>query len=392
MKSTSLTKRILLPVTALLLCVQANAQKPETVYGNARIEKPTSWYQEQSAAWKKEVEKNPKDGNAWYNYYYANRVLAYRPDDTRKMEEKQAAIDKLIEDMGKSIPNSYEYNLCKWAAGGFDLSLLPYLKRANELGPDRTEHIDFMINIGEMERNVKERDKYCLRKFETNNVSTGMLYYNYNVLMGLAPNAILITCGDNDTYPVWVLQAQGVRKDVTVINLSLIMVDEYRKKLFSELGIDPLESSKSRDPKLIDEHYAHYREKLINHLSHNKKNYPIYLALTTANDTYHDTIQQNLYLTGLAYQYNKDPMDNMALLRRNFEQNYALDYIDKSFYTDISADKVKMINMNYLVPMLKLYEHYQAAGESQKKEWIRLKIEAISKGTEYEAEVKKHIH
>ncbi|HEY1039603.1 MAG TPA: hypothetical protein VGF30_09380, partial [Bacteroidia bacterium] len=194
-----------------LYVTAAFSQKPERILGNARVQKSISYYKQQSAAWKKLTEQNPKDADAWYNYFYANRILTFNDTtDSRSMEERDNDLQKIVKDMEKNIPETYEYNLCKFALGGNDLKLVPYLKKAAALGEGRTEHLDYMINISEMERNISDRDLYCKKKFDAGLLSTGMMYYNYNVIMGLAPNAILITSGDNDTYPVWALQAQGI--------------------------------------------------------------------------------------------------------------------------------------------------------------------------------------
>ena len=382
MKQIAFISRMIGLCTFFLLLNGLQAQTPEKIQRITIVQMPNAYYIEQAKLWKKVLDKEPKNADAWYNFYKANRYMQITSGDDNVFEvdrfKRLAGIEKDVE---KNIPNTFEANIIKWANGGNNPELFPYLENAYNIDPSRIETYDNFVAYYELQGNIEKRDFFLKKWYDSGEVSPGLLNYNYNVLMSLKPNAILLTHGDNDTYPIWILQAvKGIRKDVTMINYSMLYSEKYRERLAKKMQItliDPLESS---------EKDIEFRKNLVLTLAKNAQKSPVYTA-STCNPTIAESVEKDLYLVGLASLYSTEKFDNVAVLKKNMEKEFAMDYLKTSFVTDKAETAVSCANMNYVVPILSLYEHYDLSDEKEKaNEWKQLVIK-IAKGTEMEEKV-----
>ena len=207
-----------------------------------------------------------------------------------------------------------------------------------------------------------------------------LLDFAHNLLVGLEPNAILFTNGDNDTYPLWAVQQaeHPFRPDVTVANMTLLNIRPVVKMMRDSLGL-PVSLSDSEIDALAPKAEtagqsmsppASPGQQVVENVIANAHR-PVYLAVTVGPAAI--PFANRLVLEGLVNRVAEgeraSPMDydriaenmtkkyrlgwpktpppwpaNMSPLARMIEplaQNYGFLYVELAVYYDMQGSKAK---------------------------------------------------
>ena len=373
-------KKIIGSLSLVLLFFGATAQEKQTVHSVIVEWHDVEWYKTQEKLWKAEIDKNKKNNEAWINYYSAVRAIRNCSYDNQNDLQLYTELGhKIANDLFATLPESFEANYIMYWDRGLGDNDEKFLAKAYQLKPnDPRVLLDYLIN-SEIKRDKETFSRVARKLFEINRISSGALNWGYNVLTEVSENGIVFTAGDNDTYALWIVQeALNYRKDVTVINTSMIQLDDYRAKLFKEKGIAPFEFDKNEL----------FEIKLFKHIFENKTNISVHVSTSASAQFTDTTITENLYLTGLTYIYSKVDVENIAVIKRNFEKRFLLDHLTKTFsysYGDLDS----RIKHMYLPGLMKLYFHSKTADDLEGIVYYKGLIDAIAKELKIEAEIQK---
>jgi tetratricopeptide (TPR) repeat protein len=181
-------------------------------------------YTRLATEWDAYVRANPNDpralvqwGNALryagkYDESWAAYTRAYQADST-----DAAAIVAYVTHQWVNQTDDYDWHLDQTR-----------LLRARDRDPDYPMTY-YMLCLTAMRSGDRDLMNDCMTRVVRLGDMPAPLYdFGYNLLAGAPEGAILLTNGDNDTYPPWAVQAkESFRTDVRVVNLSLLNLHWY---------------------------------------------------------------------------------------------------------------------------------------------------------------------
>jgi len=200
------------------------------------------------------------------------------------------------------------------------------------------------------------------------------------MLAPLAPNSFVFTNGDNDTYPLWYIQqVEGFRKDVRVVNLSLLQTDWYIFQLRDEAPKVPIRLSDD-DIRTLgggavrDEagNIVYTNDLMVYQLVEQAKrgngwSQQPYFAITVPE---HYGLDSYMALEGLVFRMNRDTLAgtlDVPATERNLYHRFRYDGLfrpdgswDRSVYKDENAST---ITRNYASAHTRLAFYYHDHGD-----------------------------
>jgi hypothetical protein len=365
--------------------INVKGQELKKVYSVVKEVQTEEWYKTQQELWKAEVDKDNKNAVAWENYYNAARALKNLSWKEPELNKKRIEFThKIAKEAVLAIPDSYQGNLIFWRESGNDPKEIKYLEKAYKLNSNNEEVLVNMLTQAKLMGKENEYSKYCKEYYKTNDISSGLLNWGYNLLSEVDERAIILTAGDNDTYPGWLMQENsGIRTDVEILNYGLLGVDDYREKVFEKIGLPALnfrlDSAKTQKERKEN------HEKIIDHIFQYSKR-PIYVA-NSAITYFQEKFEEKLHLTGLTYKYSEKSIDNISLIIRNFDKRYLLDYLRISFSFNVGNKVAENAQGMYLPALIKLYKHYKNTEQSEKLKEVKELLLLIGERTGSSEEV-----
>ena len=345
---------------------QTEKEVPQKVETPVKVQHSAEWYRTQERLWKAEIDKNPKNEEAWKNYYRAVRYKGWGEDIPNKAETLTA----IIEEMGKAIPDTYAYYVSRYHNSNHAEDN-PHMAKAIKMRPDAVDDypsfISYLMQTGdeEMMRDI------LTRWYHSGDYSPALLNYAYNELIGLAPNAVIFAHGDTQTYAKLIVQyGKGVRPDVTVVNTSFwLFTTGYRGHVEKKLGLPSFADLVTNGTYVLDNSdYEKILDVVYRHLIDNTDR-PVYFSPIMGLEM--PKFSDKLYSEGLVVRYSEKPYDNLAIKRKNYEELYLTDYLRESFAPESYPAATAPFNFNYIPCFKSLLDHYKQSGNTARYNELR---------------------
>jgi len=358
---------LLVWLSPFLLFAQVNTQEKEKALQNQQNNAIPTVKKKQAPA----VEPGVADGavagtmsEAGYLAVYQKlRKEALAANRYHIAPAKQAQLNQVVEKLGEMNARSFEYHYASYLNARFDTAAGHHLLEAYRLAPANKELLPELTLFFEAKGEPAQQLRYC-KLIQQQNLYDPYLYaYARNLLKSVEPGAFLITRGEWDTQPLWVLQkVQGIRTDVTILQMELLHQERYFNRAMA-----PFKLKKGAYKRFTTDKGAFFRE-----LAEAGEKKPVYLSVTVEKQLL-GKAAEHLYTTGLAMKLTTMPYDNLPVLKVNWSSFDQSALVPATLNPDLNR-----MAANYLLPMGLLYQHELSEGNRAGAEKLKQQMTTLA--------------
>jgi hypothetical protein len=210
---------ILAIIMASFVCTcAADVERPEEIKSKRLVIYSPETYVKLARQWKTYYDAFPSE------YSYANWMYAARYADDKDYWE---LLDKGLEKYPANPTLLYLKGL-EHHGERDDIEGRRYMEKAAALDPSYADPWFALIPTYMAAGEEDKIDNALHKILESGIIQDEVMDFCYNIMVSMDNRGIIITNGDNDTYPIWIMQRLlKIRPDVTVLNRSLLNTDWY---------------------------------------------------------------------------------------------------------------------------------------------------------------------
>jgi tetratricopeptide (TPR) repeat protein len=212
-------------------------ERPEHIVSLRQVMYDSATYAKLARMWKDYYEVYPSE-EAYGNWMYASKYA--------ELPDYESLVTRGVDKYPSSPVLLYLLGNYKSSRQN-NLEGMQFLEKSAALDP---RYMDpwYALVVAYMSQGDREKTDVALRRLlEGGAVQEVVMDFCYNMIAGLDSNAILITNGDNDTFPNWILtRIVRFRPDVNIVNRSLLNVDWYTREIVKD-GVPPFITSAGID-------------------------------------------------------------------------------------------------------------------------------------------------
>jgi hypothetical protein len=330
------------------------------VEGNKAVTHSAATERTKNESEKKEISEQSGETSILINEFInIHKKANSQPNQKNPTAHQQNQMNDLVKSIERENTNSFEYNLSVFMAGNFNLSKKQHLDAAKKMQPTNRQVLFQSTGANFILQDKKNliTDLKILK--EQNTWSANEYSYAKDVLKSLPTNAVLITNGFNDTYPILTVQlVENYRNDVVLIPLFLLQSEKFQQS--------------SSTNKIIQSNNGIINDKFVSDFLQQNTAKNLFIALTVPT-SFFLKLSSQLYPVGLTFQYSTSTVNNSLVNQKLWAK------LEKSVLSEQTNTNDKQLSANYLPLLINLFEYYKAEKNNTELTEIKTTIKKIGK-------------